>query len=109
LNVSVGFLVGMVLTLGVFFFLAAGAVWRSTRKRVASGREGMLQFEGVVVEELSPDGFVSCHGEIWKAVSDTGEKITNGTRVRVVKAEGLSLRVRESKNEDLAAKGENQQ
>lgn len=108
LNVSVGFLVGMVLTLGVFFLLAAGAVWRSTRKRVASGREGMLQVEGVVVEELSPEGFVSCHGEIWKAVSDTGENIPSGTRVRVVKSEGLSLRVREIGNIDFSAKGENQ-
>lgn len=109
LNVSVGFLVGMVLTLGGFFLLAAGAVWRSTRKKVASGREGMLQVEGVVVEELAPGGFVSCHGEIWKAVSDTGENIPSGTRVRVVKAEGLSLRVREIGDGDSPKKGENGQ
>lgn len=54
LNVSVGFMAGMVVTLGVFFLLAAGAVWRSMRKKVTSGKEGMAQVEGVVVEISTP-------------------------------------------------------
>ena len=94
LNVSVGFMAGMVVTLGIFFLFAAGAVWRSMRKKVASGTEGMAQDEGVVVEDLSPGGFVNCHGEIWRAVSDDGLPIPKGTPVSVVRAEGLSLRVK---------------
>jgi len=94
LNVSVGFMAGMVVTLGIFFLFAAGAVWRSMRKKVASGTEGMVQDEGVVVEDLAPGGFVNCHGEIWRAVSDDGMPIPKGTPVSVVRAEGLSLRVK---------------
>jgi membrane-bound serine protease (ClpP class) len=94
LNVSVGFMAGMVVTLGIFFLFAAGAVWRSMRKKVTSGTEGMAQDEGVVVEDLAPGGFVNCHGEIWRAVSDDGMPIPKGTPVSVVRAEGLSLRVK---------------
>jgi membrane-bound ClpP family serine protease len=64
------------------------------RKKVVSGTEGMAQDEGVVVEDLAPGGFVNCHGEIWRAVSDDGMPIPKGTPVSVVRAEGLSLRVK---------------
>lgn len=106
LNVSVGFMTGMALTLGIFFLLAAGAVWRSTRKKVTSGNEGMAEGEGVVVEDLVPSGFVSCHGEIWRAVSEDGLRIPKGTTVSVVRAEGLLLRVREKKEASMGVKGE---
>lgn len=105
LNVSFGFMAGVALTLGLFFILAAGAVWRSTRKRVTSGQEGMVHDEGVVVEDLAPYGFVSCHGEVWKAVSEDGASIPKGTRVRVSRAEGLLLHVREERAESLKEKG----
>jgi membrane-bound serine protease (ClpP class) len=106
LNVSVGFMAGMVVTLGLFFLVAAGAVWRSTRKKVTSGTEGMSQGEGIVVEELDPNGLVNCHGEIWKGISDDGSLIPKGSRVYVVRAEGLSLRVRPAGSETLTRKGE---
>lgn len=105
LNVSFGFMAGVALTLGLFFILAAGAVWRSARKRVTSGQEGMVHDEGVVVEDLTPYGFVSCHGEVWKAVTEDGTSIPKGTRVRVSRAEGLLLHVREEKTESLKEKG----
>lgn len=105
LNVSFGFMAGVALTLGLFFILAAGAVWRSTRKRVTSGQEGMVHDEGLVVEDLAPYGFVSCHGEVWKAVSEDGASIPKGTRVRVSRAEGLLLHVREERAESLKEKG----
>jgi len=106
LNVSVGFMTGMVLTLGIFFLFAAGAVWRSTRKKVTSGNEGMASGEGVVVEDLAPSGFVSCHGEIWRAVSEDGLLIPKGTTISVVHAEGLLLKVRAKKKETMGLKGE---
>jgi membrane-bound serine protease (ClpP class) len=99
LNVSVGFMVGIVLTLGVFFLLAVGAVWRSTRGRVSSGNEGMAGDQGVVVEDIAPEGIVNCHGEIWKAISATGERIGKGTSVEVVRVEGLLLVVRANGHE----------
>jgi membrane-bound serine protease (ClpP class) len=105
LNVSFGFMAGIALTLGLFFILAAGAVWRSARKRVTSGQEGMVHDEGVVVEDLAPFGFVSCHGEVWKAVSEDGAIIPKGARVRVFRTEGLLLHVREEQAESLKEKG----
>jgi membrane-bound ClpP family serine protease len=65
----------------------------------------MVQGEGVVVEDLAPGGFVSCHGEVWKAVSEGGERISKGTRVRVVRTDGLLLHVRKVEGENLEEKG----
>lgn len=100
LNMSYSFLIGAVVVISAFFLLAAFAVWKSFGRKAVSGSEGMSGLEGVVVTDLSPEGSVNCHGEIWRAVSRTGETISRGQKVKVVKSEGLTLYV-------LRVEGEN--
>jgi membrane-bound serine protease (ClpP class) len=59
-----------------------------------TGEEGMIGDHGVSLTSLQPGipGRVTTHGEIWRAVSD--EPIPEGTPVRVVGVDGLTLSVR---------------
>ena len=106
LHMSYSFLIGAVVVITGFFLLAAYAVWRSFGRKAVSGSEGMTGLEGVVVSDLSPEGSVSCHGEIWRAVSGTEETISRGRRVKVVKSEGLTLHV-VPVEEEKTGEGEN--
>lgn len=94
---------GMELSLFVFlpvflvFAVAAGAivrvVLRSSSSRQLSGQEGLLGESGSVVRQIGPSsaGKVFVHGELWDAVA--GEKLPEGTPVRVTGIKGLQLQV----------------
>jgi membrane-bound serine protease (ClpP class) len=64
------------------------------RLRPITGEEGMIGTAGVSLTALEPGtpGRVTTRGEIWQAVSD--ESIPEGTPVRVVAVNGLTLSVR---------------
>lgn len=51
----------------------------------------MVGESGTAVTALAPAGLVRVHGELWKARSD--QQVPQGTRVRVVDIEGLTLLV----------------
>jgi membrane protein implicated in regulation of membrane protease activity len=61
--------------------------------RTWSGGEGMLYQVGEVVETLAPTGKVHVQGELWNAVSMSGETIPAGEHVEVLGREGLTLKV----------------
>jgi len=107
LNMSYSFLIGAVVVITTFFLLAAFAVWKSLGRKAVSGSEGMSGLEAVVVADLSPEGSVNCHGEIWRAVSRTGETVPRGQKVRVVSNEGLTLYVVPVEEENRTGEGEN--
>jgi membrane-bound serine protease (ClpP class) len=106
LNMSYSFLIGAVVVITTFFLLAAFAVWKSFGRKAVSGSEGMNGLKAVVVADLSPEGSVNCHGEIWRAVSRTGDTISRGQKVRVVKSEGLTLYVVPVEDENRTGEGE---
>jgi membrane-bound serine protease (ClpP class) len=53
----------------------------------------MLFQQGVVVEPLCLSGRIRIQGELWRAVTFTGERIDQGERVEVIAREGLTLKV----------------
>ena len=65
--------------------------FRSYRKQVTTGNEGMVGEIGIARSDFSPEGNVTVHGEIWKAASNG--IIQKGEKVRVVAIEGLVLKV----------------
>jgi len=77
--------------LALFFLFGMAAVVKAQRKKPETGREEMIGEVGKVVEDLDPEGLVKVRGELWKAVSKTGETIKTGERVRVVELRGLTL------------------
>ncbi|MGD0216028.1 MAG: nodulation protein NfeD [Desulfobaccales bacterium] len=92
MGVSWGILLPTVFTVSLFFIAVAGIVFRSHRKRVVSGAEGLVGEQGVAVTPLAPVGRVFIHGENWEAASD--EPIAPREPVEVLAVRGLKLRVR---------------
>jgi membrane protein implicated in regulation of membrane protease activity len=74
--------------------------------RMWCGAEGMLYRTATVVKPLIPAGKVDYQGELWQAVSLSGEPIDVGARVEVIAVEGLTLYVdRAPHSESSAARG----
>jgi membrane protein implicated in regulation of membrane protease activity len=57
------------------------------------GAEGMLYRVATVIQPLTPAGKVDFQGELWTAVSISGEPIDVGERVEVIAVERLTLYV----------------
>ncbi len=76
-----------------FFMFAVGAGIRAQRRRVQTGREGLIGAVGVARTDLAPQGTVFVLGELWKGDSTAGF-IPAGQAVRVVSVDGLRLNVR---------------
>ena len=77
--------------LALFFLFGMVAVMKAHKKRPETGKEEMIGAVGRVVEDLDPEGMIKVRGELWKAVSKTGETIKADEKVRVVKMNGLTL------------------
>jgi membrane-bound serine protease (ClpP class) len=75
----------------VFVFLVTIAA-RALRRKVQTGFEGLVGEVGVARTDLTPEGRVFVHGELWRARAD--DSIHAGARVRVIGLEsGLTLKV----------------
>lgn len=75
----------------IFIFLIVIAI-RAHIKRVYTGKEGLEGEIGVAQTDISPEGKVFVHGEIWNA--ETTEEIPKGTKVKVIEVlKNLRLRV----------------
>ncbi len=79
----------------VFFLVIVTAVIRSRRRKVVTGREGLVGASGTVRRELAPGqpGIVHTQGELWQAVAVEG-RIASGEKVVVQSMDGLLLTVR---------------
>jgi len=99
LNVSISFIAGMSIALGLFFFGALFLVMKSLKRRASSGKEAMVGMTVEVIEEIAPVGLVKCRGEIWTARSASGRAIGSGSAGRVVGMDGITLLVEESLEE----------
>lgn len=72
-------------------------VYLSHRRKSIVGMTGMIGEIGIAKTDIANEGKVHVHGEYWNAFSQT--PITAGSRVRVVKVEGLRVEV-ETVNDD---------
>jgi membrane-bound serine protease (ClpP class) len=102
LNVSMSFIAGMSIALGLFFFAALFLILRSMKRKASSGREGMIGIEAEVVEDVAPVGLVKCRGEIWKARTG-GNFIPKGRTGKVTAVRGMTLIIEEDGRKDLPA------
>jgi membrane-bound serine protease (ClpP class) len=95
LRVSVVAIAGVTAIFLAFFLVVVAAVIRSRRRKVVTGREGLIGSTGVVRQAIEPGqpGIVLTQGELWKAVAPDG-RLDVGERVEVLAVEGLELRVR---------------
>ena len=72
------------------------------------GAEGMLYKVGKVAKPLAPKGTIHVNGELWTAISLSGETIEEGGDVEVLRLDGLKLYVdRVPLSEEEAGAGQN--
>jgi membrane protein implicated in regulation of membrane protease activity len=66
---------------------------RALLRKPVQGMVNMISSTGIVVKALNPEGLAKFRGELWNCTAQTGS-IEVGTRVIVVKQDGLKLVVR---------------
>ena len=94
LRVSASLIVGMTAALGACFALFAFLIARSLRRKVSTGRQGLIGLDATVVEPLSSSGgMVRCRGELWRARTEAGS-MTVGEVGTVLALDGITLLVR---------------
>jgi membrane-bound serine protease (ClpP class) len=95
-RVSMQLIVGLAVAATAVVGLLATVVVRASRRRAATGREGLITERGFARTDLAPRGKVSVHGEIWDAVSEA--PVAAGQQVEVVAVDGLLLRVQPARS-----------
>ncbi len=88
-------LVVVVLTL-IFFSFIIGFAIRAHKRKVTTGKEGLVDEIGIATTDLNLAGTVKVHGELWNAESLNG-KINQGEKVKVVSVDGMTLKVKSVK------------
>jgi membrane-bound serine protease (ClpP class) len=97
-HVSVPLVVGVSVVSGAIFFVIMMIAVRAQRIPIRVGEESMSGRMGITRTDLSPKGSVQVGGELWSAeLEDESSFLPAGTRVEVVKVDGLRVIVREAK------------
>ena len=92
LRPSLGFIIPLAVGLSLIFFFLLFLVIRAHARKASTGREGLIGEIGLAQTDLSPEGKVFVHGEIWNA--EAGEPVAKGSKVRVVRVlDTLKIRV----------------
>ena len=92
LQISMSFIIGLAVALGICFAFMAFLVVKGFRRKISTGSQGMLGLEVKIISDLSENslGQVSCHGEIWRAKSESGV-IFAGSPGIVKAVDGMTL------------------
>jgi membrane-bound serine protease (ClpP class) len=91
MGVSLGTAVAVTIPFALLAIFLMTLVMRSFKWKPSTGVESLAGQIGEVTEEIDGRGMVFVAGELWRAAAAT--KIPKGTRVRVVRVEGLTAHV----------------
>jgi membrane-bound serine protease (ClpP class) len=81
------------ISVAFFFFFAIGMGLRAQHRKIATGKESLVGRRGEARSDLTPKGMVFLNGELWSAVSESGN-IAKGEEVVVQSVEDLLLHVK---------------
>lgn len=102
LRVPMEFVLPLALVITLMCAIVVRFAVRAQRSRVVTGREGLVGKIATVTQDLSPDGKVFVHGEIWNAIT-AGGPISHGARVKIIGVDELVLTVAPAGAEVLPA------
>ena len=77
----------------VLLFIIVKLAYRAMRRKVTTGKEGLIGEIGEARTDLAPEGTIYVHGEYWTARTSDGSMIKKGGQVRVEKVAGHILLV----------------
>ncbi|TAK55759.1 MAG: nodulation protein NfeD [Bacteroidetes bacterium] len=92
-SISWEVIISSVVCTAAFFLFVIGLGIKAQRLKPTMGQEGLVGEAGETITELTPNGNVRVHGEIWSAVSLSGN-LEQGTKVKVEEVHGLTVKVR---------------
>jgi membrane-bound serine protease (ClpP class) len=92
LQISFQAIAAVAVCLAAFSIFVVGSIARIRRKKVVTGREGLIGARGRVRTALDPRGLVFVQSELWSAVSDSG-RIEPESEIVVTGVDGLLLHV----------------
>lgn len=90
LRLPLSMIVPLALAITLLCAFAVRLAVRAQLERVSTGQQGMLAEIANVTQDLDPVGRVFVHGEVWDAET-LSAPISSGTRVRIVRVEGMRL------------------
>ncbi len=93
LKISVKIIIPFAVATGaIAVFLVVNAV-KTHRKKITTGKEGLVGNTATALSNIKNSGKVLCHGEIWSAYTLDKTAIKKNDTVKVVGIEGLKLQV----------------
>jgi membrane-bound serine protease (ClpP class) len=93
-RLSIPLVVGQSILVGALFFGIAMIAVRAQKLRPTTGYHALIGQVGRVTRDVAPVGIVHVFGERWRAVSEDGAPLGEGTLVEVVEADKMQIRVR---------------
>lgn len=97
LRIQLGTVLAVAIPVGVITVFLVRLVLVSHQKKAVTGQSGMVGITGTASTEVHQRGKVMVHGEYWAAHSRV--PIEQGTRIRVLKVDGLNLEVETASEE----------
>jgi membrane-bound serine protease (ClpP class) len=80
--------------IGAFGFTLVTIIVRAQRRRILTGKEGMIGATAIALTPLLPEGRVNYGGENWAAILEgPASSVDAGSEVRITAVEGLRLHV----------------
>ncbi len=93
-RISFSIILGVVMFSTGFFFLLVTLVFKAQRKKVTTGREGLIGEIGYALTDLVPEGRVKVSGEDWGAITYDKQNISAGQKIEVIRLDKFKLIVR---------------
>jgi len=94
-QVSIVLVVGMAMFTAAVFGVIISFAIRASRRPAAVGKESLPGKIGIVRTRLNPEGTVLVSGELWlAALEDRKSELEAGSRVEIIRVEGLKILVR---------------
>lgn len=91
-RLSWGVIAGAALATSAFFAFVVGAGIAAQRRKITTGRQGLVGARAIALDRLGPEGRVRVGDELWSAISET--PVEPGANVEITGMDGLRLSVR---------------
>lgn len=88
-HIDLSLIITMAVINALFFLGIVGMAIRSRQRKIVSGREALLNSQGIALENFEKEGWILVNGERWQAISSTPIKQHQAVRVSEIK--GLKL------------------
>ncbi len=89
-NIPGTLITGTVTAVGLILWLAVWFTWKTKKRKVTTGKEGLVGEMARVIKPLAPEGTVFVQGEYWNARSAAGE-IEKDAKVTIKGYDGFTL------------------